>query len=226
MRAQIAAHPSAELRHDRLRAVQLVSAEHPGVVCRRRAGGVGGLGPRGSGATGALVLCGGGEVGAQALHGIAHAAAHFVGDQPHRVGEAGLDALELTGARFDLGVPGGGDRVDRLAAVHRLADETLFFELRQARVDRAGARRVGAAGAVGERLHDVVAVPWALVEEIEQVQAQIAVGEDGGHHHSSSASFAASGVGTVVRRSTVRLPETELARTSTKRPLSSPIEPA
>ena len=75
----------------------------------------------------------------------------------------------------DLGVAGRGDLVDGLATVHRLGDESLLLELREARVHRAGARRVGAAGAIRQRLHDVVAVARTLVEQIQQVEAQVAV---------------------------------------------------
>src|SRR5690606_25332938 len=106
--------------------------------------------------------------------------------------------------------------------------ESLLFELGQARVDGAGARRVGAAGAVRERLHDVVAVARPCIEQIQQIEAQVAVGEDRAHHHSASVSIAASGAGAAAaaaRRSTVTSPETELARTSAKLPLSSPTEP-
>ena len=148
----------------------------------------------------------------------------------------GLDAFEVAGARLHLGVAGVGDLVDGLAAVDGLGDEALLFELREARVDRAGAGRVRPAGAVRERLHDVVAVAGALVEQVQQVEAQVAMGEDGGHDHSSSvpsvsavpavsAVSAVSDAATAARRSTVTSPETELARTSTKLPLSSPIEP-
>ena len=57
----------------------------------------------------ALILSGRGEVGAEALHRLADAAAHLVGDEPHRVGESGLDALEVARAGLDLGVAGLGD---------------------------------------------------------------------------------------------------------------------
>ena len=95
------------------------------------------------------------------------------------------------GAGGDFGATGIRDLVDGLATVDGLGDQSLLLELGEARIDRAGARRVGAAGAVRERLHDVVAVPRTLVEEAQQVEAQVAVREDGCHHHSSSASAAA-----------------------------------
>src|SRR5699024_10492584 len=82
------------------------------------------------------------EVGAEALHRFAHVLTHAVGDEPHRVGEAVLDPIDLIRARTYLGAAGVGDRVDRGASVASLRDEPLFLELREARIDRAGTLRV------------------------------------------------------------------------------------
>ena len=82
----------------------------------------------------------------------------------------------------EFGAAGIGDLVDGLAAVGLLGDEALLFELRQARVDRARARHVGAAEAVAERLDELVAVHRALGEQAQQVEPQVPVREDGRAH--------------------------------------------
>ena len=102
----------------------------------------------------------------------------------------------LRGVEF--GATGLGDLVDGLAAVGRLRDEALFLELRQARVDRAGARAVRAAEAVAQRLDELVPVARLLVEQGEQVEAQAAVGEDRRGHADASAPAAARGSRAVV----------------------------
>ena len=175
VRAQVGSDVRAELSDERVGAAQLLA----GIGAR---GILGGRGRRGAVLSGVPVGAGGGgEVGAQALHGFAHAPAHLVGDEAHTVGEPRLDAFEVSRAGGDLGPSGLRDRVDGLAAVDGLGDEALVFELREARVDRARARGVGAAGAVGECLHEVVAVPRGFVEKAQEIQAQVAVREDGRH---------------------------------------------
>ncbi len=137
VRAKIGAHLGAELVDRGIRPVHLLATRGARVVAGRRL-------VRG----GALVARGRGQVGAQALHGLAHAAAHLVRDQAHRIGQTSLDALEVARAGGDLGATGIRDLVDGLAAVDGLGDQSLFLELGEAGIDRAGARRVGAAGAV------------------------------------------------------------------------------
>src|SRR5690606_22843591 len=110
----------------------------------------------------------GGEVGAHALHRLAHIAAHAVGDDAHRVAEAILDSVEFARALLDFGTAGGGDLVDRRAALLMLGREALVFELRQTRVDGAGARRGGATRALGERLDDAVTVERTVGEETQK----------------------------------------------------------
>ncbi len=118
------------------------------------------------------------QVGAQRLHRVGDGCAHLVGEAAHRVAELGLDAVELGAARVELGAPGIRDRVDGLAAVGLLRHEALLFELGEPRVDRAGARHVGAAEAVAQRLDQLVAVHRPLGEEAEQVEPQVSVRED------------------------------------------------
>src|SRR5690606_27008778 len=126
-------------------------------------------------------------------------------------------------ALLDFGTAGGGDLVDRRAALLMLGHEALVFELRQTRVDGAGARRVGATRALGERLDDAVAVERTLGEETQKVEPQVAVAEDGRHYfsppfgHSTSTSTSARGA-TPPRRSTVMSPDTVLARVSANVP--------
>mgnify|MGYP001128859438 CR=1 FL=1 len=167
----------------------------------------------------------GGEVGAEAAHGIPDAPADLVGDEADAVGQTRLDALEVAFARGDLCAAGVGDLVDGLASVDRLGHEPLFLELREPRVDGAGRGRVGAAGALGQGLHEVVAVARSFGEQAEDVKAQVAVGEDGAHHHSSSPASSSGRSPDTPRRRTVISPETVFARTSTKDPASAPVDP-
>ena len=83
--------------------------------------------------------------------------------------------------------------------------QALLLEPGQARVDGAGARAVGAAEAVRQGGDQLVAVLGAALQQREQVEAQLAVREDGRHHQRDPASPAP--------RSTVRCPETVLADT-------------
>src|ERR1700712_3002620 len=76
------------------------------------------------------VACGGGQVGAQALHGVIDRAAHLVGKPAHGVRDLVLDTSELGLALAEFGPTGVGDGVDGLASVCTLADEPLLLELR------------------------------------------------------------------------------------------------
>jgi hypothetical protein len=92
----------------------------------RLAGGVGRL---------ASLSGGGGKIGAQTLHGLAHSGAHLVGEPTHTVGEVVLDRREFALACVELGAPRLGDLVDGLAAVDRLGDEPFVFELRSRKAE-------------------------------------------------------------------------------------------
>ena len=123
----------------------------------------------------------GGQVGPQGLHRVVDRwrAPRRRGAAPSRVSSSSMPSSSRPRVG-ELGAPGVGDRVDGLAAVGFLGDEALLLELREARVDRAGARDVGAAEALAERLDELVAVHRPLVEQAQQVEPQVAVGEDRG----------------------------------------------
>src|SRR5690606_16912894 len=129
------------------------------------------------------------------------------------------------------GTAGGGDLVDRRAALLMLGHEALVFELRPTRVDGAGARPVGSTRARGARLGDAVAVVRPLGEEARKGEPQAAGPEDGRHYfsppfgHSTSTSTSARGA-TPPRRSTVMSPDTVLARISANVPESAPAWPS
>ena len=96
---------------------------------------------------------GGSQIEAQTAHRRADSRPHLVGQAPHGVGNLELESAQVIRASVELGTTGFGDLVNGFAAIHRLGDEPIFLELGQARIDRAGARNVGAAETVTERLN-------------------------------------------------------------------------
>src|SRR5690606_11707453 len=152
------------------------------------------------------------EVGAQRAHGIRDAGPHLVGQAAHGRRHTALDLVEFGLAGGEFGDASIRDRVDGLAAVGLAADEALLAELRQAGVDRARARDVGAAETIAECLHEFVAVHGPLREQAQQVEAQVAVAEDGGHCAATA-------------WCTVTSPVTELTLNSSRLPESSPKLP-
>ena len=94
-----------------------------------------------------------------------------------RAGRLLVEARERVRALRLLG-EGGASRVgDRGQLAARLAgdrDEALVLELVERRVDRAGARRPTATGAVGDRLHELVPVHRLLDEQHQHGGADVA----------------------------------------------------
>ena len=79
----------------------------------------------------------------------------------------------------EVGAALGGDRMQFLAAVtggDRYVAE--FLEHGQRGVDHAGAGAVGAADALLDRLDDLVAVARLLGDQVEDDQAEVAMGEE------------------------------------------------
>ncbi len=88
---------------------------------------------------------------------------------------------DLAGPGGQLGAARVGDLVDLAPAGGRVPHLTLGLHPRQARVDRAGAGRVVPVEPVLQQADQLVAVLGAVVEQLEQVEPQPPVAEDGGH---------------------------------------------
>ncbi len=90
-----------------------------------------------------------------------------------------LVQLALPGGEF--GAPGVGESVDLATALGAVGDQPLLLQLGEPRVDGAGRGRVQALEALLQQADDLVAVARGLVEQLEQVEPEPAVAEDGGH---------------------------------------------
>ena len=73
---------------------------------------------------------------------------------------------------LEIGPPLLGDRIEPLVAVGLRDDEVGLLQHLQHRIDRAGARAVGALEFCLQRLDDVVAVARLLGDQAEHDQAQ------------------------------------------------------
>src|SRR5690606_13673726 len=109
---------------------------------------------------------------------------------PHRVGrgaagivrgreiDTGEDALDLRLVLFQERLAFERDGEETFRAFGRLgADQVLFLEHGQRRIDGARTRRVGAGKALFHRADQVVAVPRLLADEGEQKQPEVAMAE-------------------------------------------------
>src|SRR5215469_1944721 len=128
--------------------------------------------------------CRPGELLAQGPHGLPDVLGHLAGD----VADRGRDLLFKLGkvavARVELRAALVGDAVNLPAVRLVVRDQALLLEAGQPRVDRAGRRRVHAHEAILQQPDDLVAVPWRLVQQLEQVKAQPAVTEHRAHRPS------------------------------------------
>ena len=89
---------------------------------------------------------------------------------------ASHEPLQLVGVLVRVGPARVGERVHPAAALALGGDQALVLELLQGRVDRPRARPPHAAGAPGDLLDQLVAVPLtALVEQVEDGRADIAL---------------------------------------------------
>src|SRR5262249_33790251 len=94
-----------------------------------------------------------------------------------RIGAA-PDALDVGFAALQLALTGGGQVVHFLLAARVHAQKTFVFQLLQRGIDRARARVVRAARALGKTVHQLVAVAGLLAEERQQRQPQFAGAEE------------------------------------------------
>src|SRR3954453_14445764 len=152
--------PAGRSAARRLRAVGEQQVERPAGVAedRRRGGALG--------------------IGAGAAH-LADGAVQLLQQRPE-VGarSGGLEAGERVGrrlaARRDVLAAGVGERDELAARLGGDDDQSLVLELVDGRVDRAGTGRPAAATALGDRLHQLVAVHGLLGEELEDGRADVA----------------------------------------------------
>src|SRR5690349_21004057 len=122
-----------------------------------------------------------GQLLAQAAHGVPNVLGHLAGNIPHRFGNLLLQVGQVVQLALDLGPALVGDPVDLPAADRVVGDQALFLQPGQPGVDRARRGRVHAHEPVLEQADDLVAVPGRLVQQLEQVQPELAVPEDGAH---------------------------------------------
>src|SRR4030095_4797067 len=108
--------------------------------------------------------------------------ADLAGQAVDRAGDLGLELVQLLAPAGQLLAAGGGDPVDLAAALLALGDQALGLQARQSRVDGPGRGRVQAHEAVLQEPDHVVAVPGALLQQLEQVQAEAAVAADRAHN--------------------------------------------
>src|SRR5665647_3479214 len=135
--------------------------------------------------------------------------AHLLGELSHRVVEVLLEVGEVELPCGDFTSAGIGDRVGPLAAVLGALDQTLFLQLGQPWIHGPGAGGVEPIEAFLERLDDLVAMAGALVQQCEQIEAHLAMGEDG--HRQPAFSLSGTVSWMPVARSTTTLPDSEFA---------------
>src|SRR5262249_43823575 len=122
-----------------------------------------------------------GQLVAQRADRVADVLADLAGDVADRGGQLHLQVGQLVHAGLELLTALVGDREHLLALDHLVRAEALLLEPGQTRVDRAGRGGVDAEEAVLQQADHLVAVPRALLEQLEQVQPEPAVTENGTH---------------------------------------------
>src|SRR5690606_989979 len=121
---------------------------------------------------------------AQSLDRVADVLLDLAGDVAHRGRDLLLQLLQLVEAGVQLGAALVGDGEDLLAADHLVGDQPLGLQAGQPRVDGARGGRVDAEEAVLQQPDHFVPVPRALLQQLEQIQPEPAVAEDGAHSFS------------------------------------------
>ena len=132
------------------------------------------------------------HLAAQVARRAPHVVADLGGQLGDRVADLQLQVGQFAAAVGQFGAARVGDRVDLAAALGGVADQALGLQLGQPRVDGAGGGRVQALEALLQQPDHLVAVARRLVQQLQQVEAQAAVGEDGRHVRAPSCR---SGVG-------------------------------
>src|SRR5262249_24303905 len=105
----------------------------------------------------------------------------LLGHVAERLGQLILEVGEAAEPGPDLLPALVRDAVDLLAVDFLVRDQALFLEPGKPRVDSAGRRGVDAHEPVLQQADDLVAVPGRLIEELEQVQPELAMSENWAH---------------------------------------------
>jgi hypothetical protein len=110
-----------------------------------------------------------GQLLAEAAHGVPDVLADLADDVADRRGQLLFELVELVAPAAQLLAACLGDPVDLAAVLLVVRDEALFLEPGEPRVDRAWRGSVDAHKAVAQQPDYLIAVPWLLVEQAQQV---------------------------------------------------------
>src|SRR6185437_12324764 len=122
-----------------------------------------------------------GDLLAQAANGVPHILGDLARDVPHRLRQFLFQLGQVVEPGLDLLAALVGDPVDLAPVDLVVGDQAVLLEPGQPRVDGAGGGRVDTHEAILEQADDLVAVPRRLIEQLQQVQPEPAVPEDGAH---------------------------------------------
>ena len=122
-----------------------------------------------------------GQLLAEAAHGVPDVLADLADDVADRRGQLLLELVELVAAAAQLLAARLGDPVDLAPVLLVVRDQALFLKASQPRVDRAWRGSVDAHEAIAQQPDYLVAVPWLLVEQAQQVQPKASMAENRGH---------------------------------------------
>ena len=128
-----------------------------------------------------IVAGGLGQLLAQRPDGLPDVLLHPAGELLRGGGELLLQLGQLVHAAFQLLAALVGQRVHLLALDDLVDDEAVGLQPGQPRVDRAGGGRVDPEEPVLQQPDHLVAVPRALLQQLQQVQPQPAVAENRAH---------------------------------------------
>src|SRR5215211_789285 len=151
------------------------------------------------------------QLGLEVSDAAPHLVADLAGQAVDRPRDLGLQLVQLLAPAGQLLAAGVGDPVDLAPALLALGDQALGLQALEPGVDGPRGGGVQAHEAVLQQPDHLIAVAWALVQQLEQVQSQPPVAEDGAHTVASGA-----------RRSRATWPEVLAARS---RPPPAPSRP-
>src|SRR5256885_2217843 len=130
------------------------------------------------------------ELVADLLHGDVRLLLHGSGQLLLPGADLVLQRVQLVLAALQLGQPGLGQRVDLPASGLLPVHQSLGGQPVQPRVDGAGGRCVQAEEVVLQQADHVVTAAWAVAQDAQQVQPELAVTEDALHADGPSAAGA------------------------------------
>src|SRR6202035_4957372 len=125
--------------------------------------------------------CGPGGLFAEAAHGVPDVFAHLADDVADGRGQVLFQLVELVAAAAQLLAAPLGDPVDLAPVLLVVRDQALFLKAGRPRVDRAWRGSVDAHEAIAQQPDYLIAVPWLLVEQAQQVEPKASMAENRGH---------------------------------------------